>query len=65
MSFETWGFTDKHSSQPAPQNPMPFDKNMERKPAYFALLETLEKFPRDSPVALAKLRDANGEPKDE
>jgi hypothetical protein len=62
MSFETWGLTDKYSSQPAPQNPLPFDQNLSKKPAYFSLLSTLNSFNSSSPAAFAKLRQGNGEP---
>ena len=33
-SFVTWGVTDKYSCFPAPENPLPFDKYMNKKISY-------------------------------
>lgn len=45
-SFETWGFTDKHSWINAKGegnlSPLPFDVNYNKKPAYTALLAALQ-----------------------
>lgn len=43
-SFETWGITDKYSSQKEPQNALPFDKYMEKKVSYDYMLATLNEF---------------------
>lgn len=63
MNFESWGLTDKYSSQPEPQNALPFDKEMNKKPAYYSLLSTLNQYNSTSSSAFAKLRQGNGEPK--
>lgn len=55
MSFETWGYTDKYSFMPPPQFPLPFDKEMKKKPAYEMMLKSLQEFPRNHPAVLAKL----------
>jgi endo-1,4-beta-xylanase len=39
-AFQTWGFTDKHTWLPA-GFPLPFDSNYQPKPAFTALLSTL------------------------
>lgn len=44
MSFETWGITDKYSSQKEPQNALPFDKNMDKKVSYTKMLATLNSY---------------------
>jgi len=47
-SFETWGFTDRHTwlssfNNPSHEDvaPLPFGLNYEKKPAYFELLAVL------------------------
>jgi len=55
LSFESWGFTDEYSSKPTGQSPLPFDMDFNKKPAFYAMLKTLQEFPRDHPSALAKL----------
>lgn len=52
FSFETWGYTDRRSSMQAPQNPLVFDKNFNKKSAYHAMLNTLNTFDKESPAAL-------------
>ena len=49
-SFETWGFTDRHTWLSSFNNPnhedvapLPFGLNYEKKPAYFELLAVLSK----------------------
>ena len=46
-SFESWGCTDKYSWLTAvygeDEHPLPFDEDYSKKPAYFALLNTLNK----------------------
>jgi len=41
-SFETWGFTDKYSWLGVNFHPLPFDQNYNKKPAFNALLQTLQ-----------------------
>jgi len=55
MSFETWGFTDEYSSKPTGQSPLPFDMDFNKKPAFYAMLKTLQEFPRNHSSAIAKL----------
>jgi len=43
-SFETWGISDKYSSQKEPQNALPFDINMDPKISYTYMLATLNEF---------------------
>ena len=47
-NFETWGFTDKYSWLPAPENGLPFDRNMQPKLAFDEMYDTLKNWPRDS-----------------
>ena len=56
-SFETWGFTDKYTWLPSPQNGLPFDSDMAKKSAYQALLKTLQGFPRDHPAVVARSKE--------
>ena len=63
--FVTWGVTDKYSCFKAPENPLPFDKYMNKKIAYNVLLNTLKSFDKSHPAALSKLKDGNGEPAEE
>jgi len=51
-SFETWGFTDKYSFLPDPEDGMPFDKAMNAKPAYDKLYSILKSFPRNHPAVI-------------
>ena len=55
-SFETWGFTDKYSWLPDPQDGLPMDRQMKAKPAYDALYAKLESFPRDHSAVIARNR---------
>ena len=43
-AFQTWGFTDKHTWLPT-NLPLPFDTNYQPKPAFTALLNTLNTAP--------------------
>src|SRR5208283_5738601 len=43
-AFQTWGFTDKHTWLPT-AFPLPFDSNYQPKPAFTALLSTLNTAP--------------------
>lgn len=51
-NYESWGFTDKYSSLDPPQDGLPFDAYMEKKPAYTAILNTLNAFSLDHPAAI-------------
>ena len=42
-SFESWGFTDRKTFLPEGQNGLPFDKDMNPKPAQIQMVETLKK----------------------
>ena len=53
-NFETWGYTDKYSWLPEPQNGLPFDKEYKKKVSYDTLLKTLNEFPRDHAAVIAK-----------
>jgi len=55
FSFESWGFLDEYSSKPNGQSPLPFDRDWKKKPAFYAMLKTLNDFPRDHPSVIAKL----------
>jgi endo-1,4-beta-xylanase len=55
-SFETWGFTDKYSWLPDPQDGLPMDRQMKANPAYDALYAKLESFPRDHAAVIARNR---------
>lgn len=64
MSFETWGFTDKHTHFDPIQRPLPFDSDMKPKPAVTNMLEILLAYDKKSAIAKAKLAAGNGEPLD-
>ena len=47
-SFETWGFTDKYSWLPNPDDGLPRTNTYGAKPALVKMVKTLQDFPRDS-----------------
>ena len=53
-SFETWGFTDKYTWMNAPANPLPYDKNINPKNAYYAMRDLLKTFPRNHAAVLER-----------
>ena len=67
LSFESWGYTDAHFYQrppaggrrsghrPAPQNPYIMDAHYGKKPAYDAMLATLNSWDKSSSVSQYKL----------
>jgi endo-1,4-beta-xylanase len=40
-SFESWGFTDKHTWIGTATHPLPFDENYKAKPAVFAMINAM------------------------
>lgn len=55
-SFETWGLTDKYSWLNEPMNPLPFDKNMKKKNAYYSMRDLLKTFPRNHEAVIERNR---------
>ena len=60
-AFDTWGFTDKYSSMSAPQNPLPFDSDFNKKESYNQMLTILQNYNKSSSSAQYKLEHGNGE----
>ena len=55
-SFETWGWTDKYTwlHQAKDMNPLPFDKDFNKKSSFFAMIKILKEFPRDHEAIFAR-----------
>lgn len=60
VSFESWGFTDKHGYIPAPQNSLIFDKDMQKKGAYYCMKWNLDNFNKNSKIAKNKIKEGYG-----
>lgn len=55
-SFDTWGFTDKHTWLKPPAYPLPFDTKYAKKFAYNAMINTLHNWPRDHVAVVERNR---------
>ena len=52
VSITTWGFTDRHSwidSTFGPDDPLPYDDDYQRKPAWYAIVDGFLEVPADPP----------------
>lgn len=50
LSYESWGYTDKYSDKVDPQNALIFDREYNKKDAYYSLLDDLNQANRSSEV---------------
>lgn len=62
VSYEAWGFTDKQTFMPAPQNGLIMDKDMNKKNAYYCLRYVLANANKHGKVAKQKLAEGYGQP---
>lgn len=62
ISYESWGFTDKQTFVPEPQNCQMMDKDMKKKNAYYCLRYVLFNYNKNSKVARKKIAEGYGQP---